>query len=478
MRSVSTARSIGLWFAALLMVVTAPDYSRAQSPPPESPRFTLPEALRYADTHYPIVRAAIEEATAAADGVRDARTSYLPRLDALWQANRATVNNVFGLILPQATVPPISGPELASSGQSVWGSAAGALLTWEPFDFGLRAASVESARTVVARATANEALTKLDVQRMVAAAFFAASSAEQGVVAAEADLARRDVLGRTVHTLVDNQLRPGAEASRVDAERALAATRVAQAKRDLVIARATLTRMLGVSTGLVTVNASRLLEETVPETSAAPAPTTHPFVRVRAAAVEERRAREQVLAQTYRPRVYLQSSIFARGSGANPDGTFDGGANGLGLERTNWATGVQVVLPNLFDLASLRARRSAAAASTRAETARYDEAVLQVTAEQQASAALVDAARTIAANTRQQVTAAQQAEAQARARYEAGLASISEVAEAQNLLAQAEFQQARSRFEVWQALFAQALAKGDVMPVIRQLDSSPNANAP
>ena len=48
---------------------------------------------------------------------------------------------------------------------------------------------------------------------------------------------------------------------------------------------------------------------------------------------------------------------------------------------------------------------------------------------------MVDAARAIAQNTPIQLAAAQQSEAQARARYDAGLASIVEVADAQNLLA-------------------------------------------
>ena len=42
---------------------------------------------------------------------------------------------------------------------------------------------------------------------------------------------RRDVLARAAHTLADNQLRPGAEASRADAERAAAQTRAIQARQ-------------------------------------------------------------------------------------------------------------------------------------------------------------------------------------------------------------------------------------------------------
>ena len=168
----------------------------------------------------------------------------------------------------------------------------------------------------------------------------------------------------------------------------------------------------------------------------------------------------------------MQSSVFARGSGANPDGSVDGGADGLGLERANWAAGFQVTFPNLFDFGSLRARQAASAASTRAESARYDEALLTVTSQQQTADALADAARAIALNTPIQLAAAQQSEAQARARYDAGLASIVEVAEAQGLLVQAEYQNAVARVDVWRALLAQAVARGNVASFIELLRGS------
>ena len=133
---------------------------------------------------------------------------------------------------------------------------------------------------------------------------------------------------------------------------------------------------------------------------------------------------------------------------------------------------MQVVFPNLFDFASLRARRAASAATTRAETARYDEASLIVTSQQRAAAAMVDAARAVAANTPVQLAAAQQSEAQARARYQAGLASIVEVADAQSLLAQAEYQDPIARVDVWRALLAEAVAHGDLAPFV---ESRPSA---
>src|SRR5689334_9320816 len=69
----------------------------AQSAPAQTPSgaWTLDQALQYAVDHYPAVRAALEQVNASAAGVDAAKTAYLPRLDALWQSNIATTNNVF-----------------------------------------------------------------------------------------------------------------------------------------------------------------------------------------------------------------------------------------------------------------------------------------------------------------------------------------------------------------------------------------------
>jgi outer membrane protein TolC len=464
-------RRLVVFLAGLVLLSTT---ARAQVGDSQSAHtFTLEQALQYAVDHYPTVRAALEQVTASAANVAVAKTAYLPRFDSLWQTNRATANNIFGQLLPQSVIPSLSGPVLPSaSADSVWGSAAGGLFSWEPFDLGLRSAMVREAEAGVVRARAEEGLTRLAVQSAVGAAFLGVVSAQQAVTAAEGDVQRRDVLGRAAHTLVDNQLRPGAEASRADAELAAAKTRAIQARQVLIVGQIALARVLGISDGPVAVDASQLLE--IPSSaipSGVPIPE-HPLVRFGQATVDLARARGTVLAKTDRPRIYLQSSVFVRGSGANPDGVFDGGAGGLGLERANWAAGVQVVFPNLFDFASLRARRAGADAAVHAETARYDEAVLNVRGQQRTADALVDAARAVALNTPVQLTAAQQSEAQARARYQAGLAAITEVAETQNLLVGAEYQDASARVEVWRALLAQAVAHGDLASFIELLRGS------
>ncbi len=447
----------------------APAEAQQGSPPPLQ-TFTLGQALQYALEHYPTVRAALEQITAASANVSVARGGYLPRLEAVWQTNRATANNIFGQLLPQSVIPAISGPVLPSaSSDSVWGSAVGGLLSWEPFDFGLRGAAVREAEASVTRARALEGVTRLSVQHAVGVAFLNVVAAQQALTAAEADVQRRDVLARAAQTLADNQRRPGAEAARANAARAAAQTRAIQARQGLAIAQAMLAQVLGLPDGPLAVSAGGLLERVPSSAASQPPAPEHPLLQSGKAAVDLARARESVLAVTNRPRVYLQSSAFARGSGANPDGPFDGGVDGLGLERANWAAGVQVTFPNVFDFSTLRSRRAAAGAATRVESARYDETMLTVTTQRRTAAAIVEASRAIAENTPIQLAAAQQSEAQARARYDAGLASIVDVADAQSLLAGAEYQHARARVDVWQALLNQAIAQGNVAAFIEQL---------
>jgi outer membrane protein TolC len=238
-----------------------------------------------------------------------------------------------------------------------------------------------------------------------------------------------------------------------------------QAREAVTLGEIALARLLGVSNGVVSID-STSLGERVPAVEAAGIPVAHPLTQVHQAAVDAAKAQEGVLARTDLPRLYLQTSLFARGSGANPNGQLDGGLTGLGLDRANWAAGIQVVFPNAFDFTSLRARKAAAAASTRSESALLDEAALAVTSQQQTAAAMLQAARAVAANTPVQLAAAEQTESQARARYQAGLASIVEVADAQSLLAQAEVQDQLARIDVWRALLAQSVAQGTLAPFV------------
>ena len=91
---------------------------------------TLSQAVEDALKTYPSIRVSQEQINAAAAGIQLARTAYLPRVDMLAQANRATRNNVFGMLFPQGTIPSMSGPVLGTNNLgTAWGSAIGAFVS-------------------------------------------------------------------------------------------------------------------------------------------------------------------------------------------------------------------------------------------------------------------------------------------------------------------------------------------------------------
>ena len=75
----------------------------------------------------------------------------------------------------------------------------------------------------------------------------------------------------------------------------------------------------------------------------------------------------------------------------------------------------------------------------------------------------VETARRIARNTPVELAAAQALETQTDARYQAGLGTVSEVADAQRLLRQAEVDDSLARLGVWRAAVALAAARGEIV---------------
>lgn len=461
-------RQNGLWcfLRMLIVLLLFCAWSAAQAEPPQMRTFTLEGAVTFALQNYPAVRAALERSSAARAAVGLARTSYLPRADLLWQSNRATRNNIFGSLLPQSVIPSISGPVLSTSNNdSAWGSAGGLLLSWEPFDFGLRHATVKTAQSVQERANAEATLTRLDVATAAANAFLSLLANQEQVRAAQADVDRRQVFAKSVHVLADNQLRPGADASRADAELAGARIRLIQSEESEKESQALLAEVLGTAGSQVKAEPGPLLGK--PPTGPLPASalSKHPLATADRAAIEEVQARERALDRSYYPRFNFQTAVFGRGSGANPDGTIAGGLNGLGLERSNWVVGLTITFP-LFDFAALHARKQIEAANERAEAARYDQAVQELTGQLERARAAWESSQQVAENTPLQLGAARATEMQSRARYQAGLGTIVEVADAQRLLVEAEIEDSLAKLRVWQSFFQVAVAQGDLQPFL------------
>jgi outer membrane protein len=458
----------GLVATALLL-----SCATAQTAPPPATRLTLAQALAAAEANYPKIRISSGQSAAATAGVGVARTAYLPRADMLWQTNRATANNVYGLLLPQSVIPSISGPVIAAENtRSAWGSASGMLVSWQPFDFGVRRAEVDVARHGAAAATAALSLTRLDVSIATAAAYLDLATAEQLAAISEANAKRLEVFAKSVHVLTDNQLRPGAEAAQADAGLAAARTQLIQTRTAVAVRRATLANLVGLAASQVEIDVATLLSSPPAEVQSAAPDVSHPAAVQEAAFVKQQAARVDILNRSYVPQFNTLAGVSGRGTGTALNGIFPGGTNGLAPNTMNWAAGVQVTFP-AFSIFTLRAQKKVQEANLQAEQARYRQTIDDLSTQVQQAQAVLAGAREAAQNTPVQLAAAQQSETQQRARFQAGLGTVIDVAVAESLLAQAEADDAVARLNVWRAFASLAAARGDIGLLTSQLARQP-----
>ncbi len=241
-----------------------------------------------------------------------------------------------------------------------------------------------------------------------------------------------------------------------------------QSEQTVALARATLAEAIGQAGAEITLDAASLLElppdkPIVPITNFA----QHPFALAQQSLLAAIRARQNILERSYYPKFNWQSALFARGSGAFVDGSLRY-TRGFYPDTANWATGLSLSF-SPTDIFGLRARKKMESFNYTAEQARYEQTLQRLKASDAKAKVLLDAARKLAANAPKQLQAAQETETRIRARYQAELATVTEVAEAQRLLTQAEVETALAKLSLWRALLAQAKANGNLMPFLELL---------
>ncbi len=463
----------GIAVAASLPAVLAGGQTASPSQPTSNSPLTLALVIQQAEAKYPLIRAQEEQQGAAQGGIAVARTAYLPRTDVLWQTDRATANNILGLLLPQSVIPSVTGSILPSDAtRSAWNSAGGALLSWQPFDFGARGAKVEAARQGSEAAKQAASLTKLQVGANAGSAFFDLVAAQQLVLVAQANVKRYETFNKVVHDLVDNTLRPGVDASQADAQLALAHNQLIQVQAQQVLRRSALAEYLQVTQTQAEIDPTQVLAS-LPSADLDSATTAnHPAVLHEHALSLQQEAQKRILDRSYVPVFSTSGMVFGRGAGTSTTGPFPGGTAGLAPDVFNWGAGIQVSFA-AFDFFNLRDQRRVQEANVRAEQARYEQAVSDVSAALEQAQATLAAARQLAANTPIELAAAKASEQQQQVRYRSGLATVIDVTAAEGVLAQAEADDAIARLGVWRAELGVAAAQGDLIPFLQLLNKEP-----
>ncbi len=102
-----------------------------------------------------------------------------------------------------------------------------------------------------------------------------------------------------------------------------------QAKQAVEIARANLSQFVGLEPQQITVSAPKLLQLPIEQPVVRLDTATNPVSLEQDAVVEHLKAQLRILERSYFPHFYLQGAAYARGTGAEVNGTNLGGLNGL-----------------------------------------------------------------------------------------------------------------------------------------------------
>lgn len=451
-------------FGLLLGLTAARCLADGRGPLP----LNLAQAIDYALTHHPTIRfqRAVEEGSVA--GIEQARVGYLPDMEASQMLNRAAQShNPPGLYLPMPGFPAFEGPRLSGSfGPSEWNSGTSIYIDENVSGLVRQMSLVDAALAKRQREAAGLAAQKLVVTYGAADAFMAEAAAVQAVQATRAGVGRAQVFETAVHGLVASGMRPGADESRALAALALVRNQEIAAEQNEQVAKATLADALGI-TGDERVKpvGSQIFQQLPQIPASTEIAPENPFLRQFAAGIKSSRSLERAADYEYLPRLDVVAGIFGRGTGLTLSGAIPSPGSGVLPNVFNWSAGVVFTIP-IEQLFAARADVHAAEANVRLAESQYGETALQIKDQFDSAQAMLRGAQRIVANIPLELDAARATWNQDNSRYRAGLMTVLDVADAQQLLTQAEVDNAVARVNVWREMLLVARAAGDLGPFL------------
>jgi outer membrane protein len=424
-----------------------------------------PEALAYARAHQPAVRAALARIAAEQAQAAVPHAGWYPFAGITGQLYEGTVNNttasfvgVDALDLPRIGATPATTG--AGAGWTPHASTlAGLGARQELFDFGRIAVAEAAADAQVAVAARAADAVRLDVELGVDEAYFAVNAARSILRAAQDAYTRALVHRDFAQAGVKSGLRPPIELTRAEADLTRFDTARVRARGELRAAQVVLAAAVGVSDRALDAAETPVTPPDLPAVTDALARAEAKDPRL-GEAIARLRAQERethAVAALARPNLQLTATFSGRAGGA---GVTVPAGDGFLPNVPNWDAGLVFSWPLLDPTVNARAR-----ASRVAEDARRDEIDLarqSVVASVQQAYLAVEVAREALPSLAHELDAARANDAQADARFKAGLGTSVELADAEALRTDAEIQLALGTFELARAraAFGRAIAEG------------------
>lgn len=434
-------------FCVLLLVVSF--QTKAQN--------NLQSILKQAESNYPLLKAKGWDVEAARKGVDASKSTFIPSLDASYQANYATYNNLTGMFYPQFIIP-ISGPPSSANNMSgVYGSAASLLLNWQPVTFGQRRAQVDYSKAGLQYTSADAQNEIFQHKIKVANAYLDALTAAELVKVYEKNYFRAQANFSVIKTLVLNGIKPAVDSALFKAE-------ISRAKIDLLNSIKYKQQTLIVLSQLIasdniTVNDTAYFNK-LPSPGISPDSVKHPLLILYTSNIELSNARKKMLNRSMMPTLGVWGTTYARGSGVFSNGLVNSN-EGLSFQRYNYGVGMQLSIP-LLQYGRVRPLLLQQEFAINSNQEKLNEVALQLKKQLQVADTTLNNAYLVAKESPALVSSADFAYKALLSRYQSGLANYADLIQAQYFLVKAETDNKTAYAAVWKSLLYKAAVKGDI----------------
>ena len=418
---------------------------------PARASMTLAEALAHARDHQPLIRSALARLRVRQSEARIPRAAWLPQIGATAQVLVGTANNTTAsyLTVPEVDLPRIGGTR-SSTGVNMTPSASTLVavgIGQEIWDFGKLAAQTAAADALADESRADVRAVELDVALSVEESFDSVLAA-RGILGASEDAFKRSTAHRDfAQAGVKSGLRPPVDLTRAEADLALADVRRIRAANGVVAARSALAAAIG--SDALQIDAAAAAREGAtgsPGLDEALEVARHknPALLAGLAQIRAQEATSRAIGREMLPNLFGMGTLSARAGGAAPSSGDVPVGQGWLPDVLNWHVGI-VMQWNAFD-ATVLARRDVSRAREEQRRADLATTTSQVLLTVQRAYLDLQAAQDVIPGLAQSASAAQANQAQADARFRAGLGTVVELADAEALLVGAQLELAVGRF--------------------------------
>lgn len=427
---------------------------------------TIQELLKQAEANYPLLKAKGYEVQARKDQVAFTKSTGLPSLDAAYQLNYATYNNITGMAVGQGFVPISGPPSSDNTYDAVFGSAGGLVLNWEPFTFGQRKSKVNSAKAYQDYQQADRDQEIFQHQIRTANAYLDVVMTYELVNVYSKNLERAEDNMRIVKALTRSGLRPGTDTALFKAELSRAKIELLNYQRLRETQQVLLSELLGGNETSYGIDSSFF--KSLPVLITDTASNNHPLIRLSTNRLLINQFERTSLQRSLYPKLSFWGTAYARGSGIRYDGQVNS-EDGLSFSRYNYGAGLVLSVP-LLRFTNVSHQTNAQESLIKAEEEKLNLVKLQLNKQNQIADITLSNALKIADESPSFYQSSEFSYRTLLSRYNSGLVNYTDLIQAQYALIKSEADLKRAYLDAWKALLYKAAVQGDINIFLNQLN--------